>query len=60
MAYTILQGNLEGTRRKGTPRNNWMTNINKSTNKPINELLQTRRMWKKCYESKLYLAIDHL
>ena len=39
MAKTILQGKVEGSRIRGRPKKDWMSNITYWTNKKINELL---------------------
>ena len=51
LAKTILQGKVEGKRKKGRPRNNWMHNISKWTGRSTSELTrmtEDREKWKKC------------
>ena len=50
LAKTILQGKVEGKRKKGRPRNNWMHNISKWTDRSTSELTrmtEDREKWKK-------------
>ena len=49
LAKTILQGKVEGKRKRGRPRNNWMHNVNNWTNKNTSELtrmVEDREEWK--------------
>ncbi len=50
MAKTILQGKVEGSRIRGRPKKDWMSNITDWTNKKINKLLflaKDRDGWRK-------------
>ena len=45
-----MQGFVEGNRRQGRPRTNWMSNIIESTKSDIGDLLENtldREKWKK-------------
>ena len=49
LAKTILQGKVEGKIEKGRPRNNWMHNISKWTDRSTSELTrmtEDREKWK--------------
>ena len=50
LAKTILQGTLEGKRKRGRQKKSWLDNIKEWTNQPVQHLLeatQDREGWKK-------------
>ena len=54
LAKTILQGTVEGGRKRGKPRKSWLSNIKESTQMDVNSLLssaQDRQLWRSLCKS---------
>ena len=50
MSKTILQGYVEGNRKRGRPKKNWLNDIFEYSNLPLQQLLviaKVRYKWKK-------------
>ena len=61
LSKTILQGNLEGGRRRGRQRKCWMDNINEWTYLPMPELLKRascRKDWKRISAESSLTSLD--
>ena len=51
LAKTILQGPVEGGRKRGKPRKSWLSNIKEWTQMDVHSLLssaQDRQLWRSC------------
>ena len=53
MCKTIMQDSVEGTRKQGRPKSQWIDNIAKWTKRDVNDLIQDvhkRYGWRKCVD----------
>ena len=63
LCKTIMQGSVEGTRKQGRPKSQWIDNIAKWTKRDVNDLIQDvhkRYGWRKrvADASSIYFPYD--